>query len=161
MKAEVLTHATLEEWGDPISPMIAVTGMALRDANGLRAVMAVYDIRDADLSALKPDDPVRVRFEAARGWWAGMDSRGAVSPMAHRYALKVKAALRDAGIECVYADADPKIAKSAEWLSRLGFVPHVGDVWRCDLVLGDGCGRQSNAGRTGKRDWQAAQECGL
>lgn len=161
MKAEALTHETLIEWGNPISPAIAVTGIALRDETGLRAVMAVYDVTDADFSPLDEDDPVRVRFERARGWWAGMDSRGPVSPLAHRYALKVKKALQDKGIKCVYADADPSIFGSSAWLQRIGFVPYIGDIWRCDLVLGDGCGWKPDAGRAGKPDWKAAQECGL
>ena len=161
MKVELLTHSTLAEWGDPIPDWMPVTGIALRDGADLSAVMAVYHVTEEDAARMDSDDPVAERFRAAPGWWAGMDSRGRVSPLAHKYALKIKQNMRMAGVSCVYADADPEIERSGEWLARIGFVPYLGDIWRCDLVLGDECSRKPDAGRAGERDWQATQECGV
>lgn len=162
MKAEDLTHGTLMEWGDPVPASLPVCGVALRGADGeLAAVLAVFDMSQANLDAL-PDDDIRTqRFRAAPGWWCAMDSRGTVSPLAHRYALKVKSGLRLAGVKKVFADPDPAIPRSDMWLARLGFVPWRLGIWRCDLGLGVEGHRAGHGGRCGQGGGRAAQGGGL
>lgn len=158
MKAETLTHETLLEWGDPVPHDLPVCGAALRSDDGeLAAVMAVFDMSRADLDQLPAGDIRTRRFRAAPGWWAAMDSRGTVSPLAHRYALKVKSGLRLAGVKEVFADPDPAIPRSDVWLARLGFHPWRLGIWRCDLVLGIESDRADHGGRCGQGGWSAAQ----
>lgn len=162
MKAEDLTHATLAEWGDPIPASLPVLGAALRGEDGrLAAVMAVFNISRANLDALPQEEVSTQRFRLAPGWWCGMDSRGRVSPLAHRYALKVKSGLQMAGVSEVFADPDPAISGSDVWLARLGFRPWRLGIWRCDLVVGAQSNRPGHGRRCGQGDWRSAQGSGL
>jgi len=70
-------------------------------------------------------------------WWASFAKRGDY-PRAgiHRYALSLFAAMDRAGIPEIFATADPKIDRSAEWLERLGFTPTESEVWKRELRCG-------------------------
>lgn len=71
-------------------------------------------------------------------WWATFHDFKDVPTSVHRYAIKVREAAREAGIDTLWAIPDPKIAKAVPWIKRHGFVfDHVDaegfDVWRLDL----------------------------
>lgn len=134
MTVEVLAHSHLVEWGYPVVPDEMV-GFAMRGDDGKLCALA------AVCYVAKPADP-----KLPGGWWANFDSKGPVSPLAHRYAIKVRDALRDAGVRVIYAIADPDIPTAPKWLSRLGLSPWHEDVWRIELVVDAGSRRTAGLG---------------
>lgn len=144
MKAEQLQSWHFAEWGAPIVPEQSF-GFVLRDKGKLKAIAAVCWV----------EDPPDKSFP--EGWWAFFDSLGPVSPLAHRYALKVRNALEAGGAECVYAEADPDILRSEEWLQRLGFKRWRGTVWRLDFVVDRKGSRFGRQRQRGESRWQTAE----
>lgn len=120
--AEDLTPAHVEEWGLELEP-VPMMGFALRGEAGLAALGLVTWVET-------PADPA-----LPAGWWVWFDSRGAVSPLAHRYAVKIRDALKAAGASSIHAFMDGDIPKAEAWMRRLGFRPWREDVWRLDLVM--------------------------
>ena len=111
----------VEKHGRPIE-LEGAFGFTMRnEGGGIHAILVAY---------LHPDE------ERCSEVWASFDSMQPVPPLAHRYAIKVREALREAGIECVHATADPDIPRSGEWLERLGFVPGTDGIWRLFLCHG-------------------------
>ena len=132
MKAETLTINHLQEWGSEVIPE-HLTGFALRRDDGELCAIAMACL------VLKPVNPAY-----PPGWWVWFNSRGPVSPIAHRYTLKVRDALKEAGVEVIHAFLDDSIPKAETWMRRLGFELVKDDLWRLDLVLdGEGICRDT------------------
>lgn len=146
MRAETLQGWHFAEWGAPIVPEMSI-GYVLRDWGKLTAIAAVCWV----------DDPVDKSLPA--GWWAFFDSRGPVSPLAHRYAIKVRDALEAGGADYAYAEADPGVLRSEEWLKRLGFKRWRGSVWRLDFVVDRKGRRVSGERRRSERSGKAGAGC--
>ena len=146
MKAETLEGWHFAEWGAPIVPEQSI-GFVLRDKGKLKAIAAVCWVD-------KPLDP-----SLPAGWWAFFDSLGPVSPLAHRYAIKVRDALGAGGADCAYAEADPGILRSEEWLQRLGFKRWRGSVWRLEFVVDGKGNRASRFWKRGQGSRKASANC--
>lgn len=112
----------LTEWGVEVEGIDAI-GYAVRRGGTLESLALVTWIE----TPLDPSLPA--------GWWAWFDSRGAVSPLAHRYALRIRDVLKAAGASYIHAFMDADIPRAEAWLRRLGFEPWRQDVWRLSLVV--------------------------
>ncbi len=147
VRVEELQAWHFAEWGAPIVPEQAIGYVFRKD--GEPVVIAAVCLID------EPYDPA-----LPAGWWAFFDSRGPVSPLAHRYAVKVRNGLAMAGAECCFAEADPEVPRAAEWLERLGFERTENSWWRLDfVVVGEG-GRAGDLGQRLERGGQASSDRG-
>lgn len=128
MNVEDFEPRHFEEWqGEPAGFDLEMTvGYTLRDKAGyIYSLMMVF---------LHPGG----EFPEREGQvWGCFDSHQPVPLIAHKYALKIKDVLRDAGIKEVFALPDMDVPHAEKWLHRLGFRPDEGSVWRLDLVMGN------------------------
>ena len=74
-------------------------------------------------------------------WWACFDVDGDVPRSVHRYALIIKKALIEAGLDEIWTQIQVERPNAEKWLIRLGFKPVEGINWRLDL------------GRHSRSDW--------
>lgn len=144
---ETLEPRHLAEWGVEIE-VEPFVGFAVRQG-GVLTSLAMISWVEAPLNLALP-----------AGWWAWFDSRGPVSPLAHRYALKIRDTLQAAGAEEVHAFMDADIPRAEAWMKRLGFVPWHQDVWRLSLVVDREGRRAGGLGQCGQGAWQAAEGAG-
>jgi len=102
---EELRPDHFREWGMDFEPDDAVfCGFAARDMDG-------------DLSVI-------CCFYADQGkWFASFAKRGGYSSNLHREVIKGLLALKSVGIKEIWAEADPAIPKSQEFLEYFGFHP--------------------------------------
>lgn len=110
---EDLDGSHFEEWGlDTYPHPSRVLGYACR--------------RDDELVALG-----FVVVDEDNRWWGSFGSRGRFpAKSVHQKTLELFAALDRAGVPEILAVADPEVARSREWLTRLGFEPGENEVWK-------------------------------
>ena len=110
---EDLNGSHFEEWGlDNYPHPSRVLGFACR--------------HDDDLVALG-----FVVVDEDNRWWGSFGSRGKFpAKSVHAKTLELFGALDRAGVPEILAVADPEIARSREWLARLGFQPAQDEVWK-------------------------------
>lgn len=79
-------------------------------------------------------------------WWAAFKAFGNCPLCVHKYAVKLRDGLAKGGVDYVFAEVDRDIDRAEAWMTRLGFVPYSGDVWRLSL----GMGSTSSGSRIGR-----------
>lgn len=111
MTFEEIDGAHLREWGgvDTYPPDNRMTGFAARSPNGDLVALAIAYLTD--------DGAWRVAFARRQGCTAGV----------HQEVRRALAQVFEAGVPEILADADPRVRRSADYLSWLGFVPRNDD----------------------------------
>jgi hypothetical protein len=144
LSVESLTPDHLVEWAVDVEVPPAL-GFAIRRGDYLAAIGLATWV----------ETPVDPAYPA--GWWVWFDSRGPVSPLAHRYAVKIRDALQAAGAQHIHAFMDGEIPKAEAWMRRLGFEPWQQDVWRLTLVVDCEGGRPACVGGGGQGSRETAE----
>ena len=66
-------------------------------------------------------------------WWGAFGGKPGFPHGIHRKTLELFAALERVGVTEIWAEPDAQVARSREWLERLGFIAHAGNEMRRSL----------------------------